>query len=452
MSAFVFLGPSLPCEHARRELPDATFLPPARRGDVYRLVASGRPTAIGLIDGLFDTVPAVVHKEILFALSRGVHVLGAASMGALRAAELWPYGMEGVGRIFERFRSGEWDADDEVAVLHGTADVGWRSGSVALATIRLALEAAQAEGCVSADSAATLVAAAQARFYPDRSWEALDADGAQAGVPAAELAALRAFVARERPDAKRDDALALLARLRELTADEPEPFVAAFDFEPTMFWERIVAEAHASSVDGDAPEGGVAHDEIARHVRVGRESEELTRGAVLLHLLAAEARRRGASFEPDQLQAALNRLRRRHGLLDAERTRAWMSAQGLDEAQLTRLLELELVLAAVRQEAAGSVRGMLALELARRGELADVATAVARKRALLDERGVSSLTPADLGISFEQLLGWYQAERGSIEGSLEAHAQQLGFASVRELVSELLLERAFADGEATPSS
>jgi hypothetical protein len=46
---------------------------------------------------IFDSTPAVLHKEILWAMDRGVGVSGAASMGALRAAELHWYGMVGVG-------------------------------------------------------------------------------------------------------------------------------------------------------------------------------------------------------------------------------------------------------------------------------------------------------------------------------------------------------------------
>ena len=67
---------------------------------MFRAVRAHRPRAIGLIDGVFLDVPAVWHRELLWALSEGVHVFGAASMGALRAAELAPFGMRGVGTIF----------------------------------------------------------------------------------------------------------------------------------------------------------------------------------------------------------------------------------------------------------------------------------------------------------------------------------------------------------------
>ena len=76
---------------------------PARQGDIWRAVRAHRPVAIGLIDGVFFHEPAVWHREILWALAEGVHVFGAASMGALRAAELEPFGMRGVGRVFAAY-------------------------------------------------------------------------------------------------------------------------------------------------------------------------------------------------------------------------------------------------------------------------------------------------------------------------------------------------------------
>ena len=41
-------------------------------------------------------------------------------MGALRAAELAMFGMQGHGCVFDWFHTGFLDGDDEVAVLHGS--------------------------------------------------------------------------------------------------------------------------------------------------------------------------------------------------------------------------------------------------------------------------------------------------------------------------------------------
>src|SRR6185295_3890747 len=95
VTVVLFTGPTLSPREACQRL-EAVCLPPAAQGDVYR-ASLRRPFAIGIIDGYFERVPAVWHKEILWAMSEGIHVFGSASMGALRAAELALFGMIGVG-------------------------------------------------------------------------------------------------------------------------------------------------------------------------------------------------------------------------------------------------------------------------------------------------------------------------------------------------------------------
>src|SRR6185295_3385107 len=105
MSIHIFCGPTLSAEEGCRVL-TAAFFPPASHGDIYRATLSPHPPRIiGVIDGAFRTVPAVRHKEILWAMTEGIHVFGAASMGALRASELADFGMIGVGEIFQRYHA-----------------------------------------------------------------------------------------------------------------------------------------------------------------------------------------------------------------------------------------------------------------------------------------------------------------------------------------------------------
>ena len=101
----VFAGPSIDAATIAAAVPGATIAPPAARGDVWLAVESGAEV-IGLIDGYFEHVPAVWHKELLDALERGCHVFGSSSMGALRAAELAPFGMVGVGSVVAGVREG----------------------------------------------------------------------------------------------------------------------------------------------------------------------------------------------------------------------------------------------------------------------------------------------------------------------------------------------------------
>jgi len=196
----VFLGPSMPVAEAQRLL-DAEFLPPIRRGDIARLPASIR--FIGIIDGEFFQNLAVSPKEIINALDRGIKVFGSSSMGALRAAETHTFGMVGIGRIFEQFRDGILDADDEVAVAYEPGT--YRALSDPMVNIRESLALARKAGVITEGQQHELTAVVKARYFPHRSWHALE----QICPP------LRRFAERQLlPDLKRDDACALLTAVR----------------------------------------------------------------------------------------------------------------------------------------------------------------------------------------------------------------------------------------------
>ncbi len=231
MKTIVFTGPTLRGEDLAPTY-NFEWRGPATQGDVYR-AALEAPSAIGLVDGYFETVPAVWHKEILWAMSRGVRVYGAASMGALRAAELAHYGMVGVGDVFEAFRDGALEDDDEVAVLHGPAEDGYRPLSDAMVNVRATLKRAAAEGVVPVATAASLVTLSKRTFYQERSFgrvirEGADLDG---------IDALQRWLPHGRVDQKRIDARALLTRLDcDRYAPAPE---ASFCFEHTDAWEAM---------------------------------------------------------------------------------------------------------------------------------------------------------------------------------------------------------------------
>jgi hypothetical protein len=102
----VYCGPSLYGVKID-PIPGELWKGPAQQGDLLRDLMAEKPKQIVLIDGIFHHSLAVWHKEIVYALLDGVVCIGAASMGALRAAELHRYGMVGVGKIFEMYRDGE---------------------------------------------------------------------------------------------------------------------------------------------------------------------------------------------------------------------------------------------------------------------------------------------------------------------------------------------------------
>jgi len=238
MNAYIFIGPTISASEAEREV-DAHFLPPVKQGDFYR-VALKSPRVIGIIDGHFEQVPAVWHKEILWAMSRGIYVFGASSMGALRAAELWQFGMEGVGRIFEAYRDGVLVDDDEVALRHGPPETGYVALSEPMVNVRATLQAAKDGGIASESTCEGLVRIAKKFFYPERSYPAILQRGRELGVSDTELAALDRWLPNSRIDQKRDDAIAMLQRIRTLLAAEPSPKLITYNFQHTDMWETVV--------------------------------------------------------------------------------------------------------------------------------------------------------------------------------------------------------------------
>ncbi|MBK8174159.1 MAG: hypothetical protein IPK66_02320 [Rhodospirillales bacterium] len=241
MTRYIFLGPTLSIEEARALCP-AIYLPPVRLGDVWRVAAFGGASEIGIVDGYFERVPAVWHKEILWALANGIVVAGAASMGALRAAELASFGMKGIGRIYTAFVEGcfppyasePFEDDDEVAVVHGPAESGYLS-SEAMVNIRATLAAAAQAGVISPPARDALVLSAKQTFYKDRSWAGL-LRGAASLIDANECDALRAWLPHGRIDQKRCDAIELLRWFVETEAHAPE---AQFCFADTALWRRV---------------------------------------------------------------------------------------------------------------------------------------------------------------------------------------------------------------------
>lgn len=213
MRTVVFVGPTL----AAREVP-FEVRPPAGVGDVLRATRE-RVHRIAIVDGYFERMAAVWHKEILVALEKGIAVYGAASMGALRAAELADFGMIGVGAIYQAFRAGKLTRDDEVAVAHLPAEVGYRPVSDALVNLRWGLAAAARAGVITAKTRDALVELAQQPFYRERSWARLIGDGRAAHLPARQLAALAAW---PKPDRKAADARLLLRRLARDAAKPPK--------------------------------------------------------------------------------------------------------------------------------------------------------------------------------------------------------------------------------------
>jgi hypothetical protein len=216
--AVVFLGPSLD-RRAALAILGADYRPPAARGDITRAVSDGAGV-IGLIDGVFFQESSVGHREILAALKSGVRVLGASSMGALRAAELHTLGMEGVGEVYRMYRDGVLVSDDEVALAFDPES--FIALSEPLVNIRATIARAEEEGIIDRRTGGILFSAASSLYYPDRTYPRLVREAEGSADPEA-LAHFARWVENGAVDLKRRDAILALERIREILGGSASP-------------------------------------------------------------------------------------------------------------------------------------------------------------------------------------------------------------------------------------
>lgn len=204
----VFLGPSLKIDEARKIL-DADYYPPISKGDIYRIMASGVETII-LIDGVLHRKRAVWQREICDAINAGIKVYGASGVGALRSAELQEFGMKGCGTIFEWYRDGILDGDDEIWLTYGDAPDNFRPISEPLVNIRYTLLNAVKDGLLRAEQAEELIGFAKKLYYPDRSYQQLLKSPVLEQLSSLALADLTTYLMTKQVDLKKLDAIQVL--------------------------------------------------------------------------------------------------------------------------------------------------------------------------------------------------------------------------------------------------
>jgi hypothetical protein len=314
----VFTGPSLDAEAVSAALPEALVAPPACRGDVDQALAQGA-TGILLIDGGFAHRLAVPPSELVRALRAGVAVVGAASLGAIRAAECHPAGMGGVGAVQRLYRLRVLTDDDEVAVAT-EPDRGFRASSVALINIRFALLSALRGGLLDRAGAAATLAAAKRLHFSERLWDPI-LDAAGVGDSGALRALCHATDIKRRDAERAVAALAGSAQTRRalapIAADSPGSATPHADLRPSA---AVVAPAELSR--WLAGSGRYRRYWTEPPVDPDRACSDLrARGQLDHELMRWQAVRRGMELAPDGARGpepllARARLARAHGYAD----------------------------------------------------------------------------------------------------------------------------------------
>ena len=172
VKVIIYTGLSLPFDEAREILDshddvEVIYKRPIKRGDLGHDMKEN-PDIIGIIDGVFHQNSSVGHKEILNVLNKGITVVGASSMGALRASEMDSLGMVGIGYVYEQYATGKVASDDDVAVMLDSDTL--EALSEPLINMDYVFTNAVSENIITESQKDELIKIAKSTFYPKRNY------------------------------------------------------------------------------------------------------------------------------------------------------------------------------------------------------------------------------------------------------------------------------------------
>jgi hypothetical protein len=446
MNAYVFVGPTISAAEASGEL-EAVYLPPAAEGDVYRVTLK-HPRAIGIIDGYFQSTPTVRHKEILWAMTRGIHVFGSASIGALRAAELVAFGMEGVGAIFEFYRDGFLEDDDEVAIVHGPPERGFVAASEAMINIRQTLRAAESVGVISMVLRMELEKIGKELFYPDRNYPLILRRASERGKPKAELERLQRWLRHSRVNQKKEDALSMLRFMRRRLTQGLKPKSVSYSFEHTSMWESVWRNSGELRFNANAEPGVVVLDSLLDELRLeGNQYKQHSLMALQRFLSIREANRLGMVVTERHRYEAEMAFREERDLRDDTELERWLGDNGLTRTEFDALMADEARLRWFIQRAQFVTVSALPEQLRFSGDYPRLVARASAKSRLLESFGLKNPTLESVNLTEEQLLHWYfEVVLGRpVPDDTDSYSRNLGFVSSdafrRALLKECLYRR-----------
>jgi hypothetical protein len=377
-------------------------------------------------------------------MSEGVHVFGASSMGALRAVELDMFGMVGVGAVYEAYRDGTLEDDDEVAVAHAPAENGYRLLSDALVNIRATLRSAVVAKLIAKETETTLLGIAKRQFYAERSYGRLLEESAARGLDAAEMRAFDDWLPLGKVDQKRDDAIALLTHLRDWAASNPGPKKVDFRFEPTDSWHEAAQIALTEGPSNVGPT--LATDALLEEeLKLAGTYEVALDGAAARGLALELAMRTGAHPDTAVIQRACSEFRFRRGLQHGDDFEQWRSAQRLDADEARRFFETEARLSWAQPIKEGIARNHLVDYLRSTGQYGWWFEKATDKIERLRASGLVTPSLADVGMTEAELWSWYFGTCLGCEvpSDLDGFALGCGFREGKDQLRAAVLREAY---------
>jgi hypothetical protein len=410
----------------RERIEDPIIRGPIKQSDLISDVMRYEPDHILIISGYFHQHLSVWPKEILFALRlpfvEGVY--GAASMGALRAADLAHFGMQGVGKVFEWYNEGVISDESEVACVYGGPS-GNEALTVPLVNVRGAILKALEKEAIDEEEADRAFENAQRIHWSVRTFESIEEPW------------LKLYLGSF--DQKKIDALTLLYTYKDLPKLEPGPPVETLGllFNAQFERERSVTTGHRDIRLQDIEAQAVLHDQGYEQMIAGADCRELA-------LMLSDLYRVTCSQE--DLDKEWVRFNMRKGIRSKEAHEEWLEQNHMSPQEFLLLLSEEVRLRKLRRAllvVSGQRRrtSRLLNYLRVNGSYDYWANATSLQQARLDRNGGEEALQFDNRNVSQLLYEHAAASNQTISLTPEEYTTEMGFGSSRELLVALVRDR-----------
>jgi hypothetical protein len=317
----------------------------------------------------------------------------------------------------------------------------------AMVDIRATLDAAVLNGVADGHMRSCLLDRAKQRFYADRHWLDLLRHARTSDFDAMMVDALEAWLPEARVHRKRDDALEMLAAIREFIAADPPPFKPNFTFERTDVWDIDYEAARSIPQSIEGENGALRIEDILDELRLSPDDYRLAERQALVRVLSIrEARRHGIDPEPEEKQRTLREWLRERGM-GLQRA---LEENRLGESDLEALVRDEALVWWTAEKLESVIHDNLLDALRIHGKLASLIERAEVKRSTLRSMGKEEATIQTSGQAPTALLGWFW--RRTFPGQMqmmppEVLAHRMGFPNISAMNRALLREYLFSEYE-----
>ena len=365
-------------------------------------------------------------------------------MGALRAAELHSFGMVGIGRIFEAFRDGILEDDDEVALHHGPAQTGYIPLSEPMVNIRATLECALKQDIISKSAENQLIDLAKYEYYPKRNWKNLLSLGHENMIAKNELVKLEKWLPENRIDQKFDDAISMLNAMSEYVARGQTNNETNYHLEWTVMWDKAVWTANQTPKDRQQLNN--MKNWILDELRLKpRFFTKIQKNAIARFVAEETNIQENEVINTREIQKAITLFRSERGLLMKTQLDNWLIENDLDMIGLENLIRSDLMLAQFCRSCGDSLNDHLLAELRLTGAYSELAKRARCKNKLLEKTADSNLDRGKANIGAMQLrMQFFQTHfEQQIPDDLNNFLHKIGFNAIEEFDRMLARENIF---------